>query len=50
MNIRLINVNGLTVQKQVEMNEMFFGEENDFNILCITETHHRWEKIHIDKN
>ena len=27
----------------------FLEKKNDFNILCITETHHRWEKIHIDK-
>ena len=43
--VRLINVNGLTVGKLQELEEKFLEEGGDYNIVCLTETHEKWERF-----
>ena len=43
---RIININGLTMSKYVDIEENFFRKE-EVNIVCLTETHKRVEDIYI---
>ena len=43
---RIININGLTISKFVDIEENFFRKE-EVNIVCLTETHKRVEDIYI---
>ena len=42
---RIININGLTMSKYVDIEENFFRKE-EVNIVCLTETHKRVEDIY----
>ena len=50
VKIQLINVNGLTRDKFVDLMEMSFRGERNYNVLCMVETHLRHEKFPIDVN
>ncbi|CAL4162554.1 unnamed protein product [Meganyctiphanes norvegica] len=50
IKIRLINVDGLTKVKYGELLDLFFKGKRNYNILCLTETHHNWERLYIDEN
>ena len=50
VKIQLINVNGLTRDKFVELMELSFEGERNYNILCMVETHLKYEKFPIDMN
>ena len=41
---RLMNVDGLTDGKLDIIKETFINKEKEYNIICMTETHHRYEK------
>ena len=45
LTIELININNLDKQKMGELEELFFGKGDEYRILCLTETHHKWKKI-----
>ena len=45
MYLRLLNVDGLSDKKATIIKEMFMNEEKEYNIVCMTETHHRYERI-----
>ena len=45
MYLRLLNVGGLSDKKATIIKEMFMNEEKEYNIICMTETHHRYERI-----
>ena len=48
MMIRLLNVRGLTEDKYLELCRLFFNEKGgEYNLVCLTETHHRVEKINV---
>ena len=48
IKIRLFNIRGLTIDKWVDMQKLFFnGKEK--NILCLTETHHKVERFVCNK-
>ena len=47
MAVELINVDGLTEIKLRELEEKFFINEEDYKILCIVETHHRWVRYDV---
>ena len=44
--VRLLNVEGLTEIKLRELEEKFFMNE-EYNILCLVETHHKWGRLEI---
>ncbi|CAL4150581.1 unnamed protein product [Meganyctiphanes norvegica] len=50
MEIKLINVDGLTNAKYGELMNLCFQGKRKLNILCMTETHENWGKFLIDKN
>ena len=50
VKIQLINVNGLTRDKFVELMEISFRGRRNYNVLCMVETHLRHEKFPIDVN
>ena len=43
----LINIQGLTKQKMTELEQMF---NSDCDILCLTETHQRYDKLLVDSS
>ena len=45
VNIRLLNVRGLTLDKWVEMQNKYYINNPEANILCLTETHHKTERF-----
>ena len=49
MYLRLLNVDGLSDKKATIIKEMFMNEEKEYNIICMTETHHIYERI-IERN
>ena len=49
MKLRVININGLTPDKYIEIEEEFYTKE-EINITCLTETHEKYEKIEPDRN
>ena len=44
--VRLLNVEGLAEIKLRELEEKFFMNE-EYNILCLVETHHKWGRLEI---
>ena len=46
---RILNVGGLNKTKLTLIKNAFFGEERVHNIVCMTETHHRYEKMDVSK-
>ena len=49
LKLRVININGLTPDKYIEIEEEFYTKE-EINITCLTETHEKYEKIEPDRN
>ena len=45
--VNLINTQGLTKQKLMELEKML---SSNCDILCLTETHQRYDKLDIDRN
>ena len=45
VKIRLINVQGFTDIKYLELKENFLGKGKEYNIICLTETHQKVEKV-----
>ena len=49
VQIKLINVDGLTDAKYGELINTCFQGKRKLNILCMTETHENWGKFLIDE-
>ena len=45
INIRLLNVNGISSPKYTQLEELFFGEGKGLNMLCLTEVKGRYDRI-----
>ena len=45
VSVFLLNIQGLTVHKWNEWQEMIGGYENDIRISMLTETQHKFEKV-----
>ena len=41
---RLLNVDGLNDRKLTIIKEAFLNKEKEYNVICMTETHHRYDK------
>ena len=50
INLRVMNVNGLNHNKYMNIEEEFFRNENEINIVCLTETHEKCEETDIHQN
>ena len=50
VKIQLLNVRGLSRGKYGELVDLCFRGERGYNILCLTETHHTYEKFVVDEN
>ena len=44
-----MNINGLSTDKYLDIEEQFYRTK-EVNIVCLTETHEKWENSDIDKN
>ena len=44
---RLLNVDGLNKKKLDIIKEEFLNKEKEYNVVCLTETHHRYEKQYV---
>ena len=45
INFKMINIQGLTKPKYIELEDMLNEEENNVNIIVVTETQHKIDKI-----
>ena len=50
INLRVMNVNGLNHNKYMSIEEEFFRNEHEINIVCLTETHETCEETDIHQN
>ena len=49
LKIRVMNINGLSTDKYLDIEEQFYRTK-EINIVCLTETHEKWEKSDVNKN
>lgn len=49
-NISLINIQGLTDIKVLELTDFINNKNNRCHMLCITETHHRYMRARFPKD
>ena len=47
VKIRLLNVQGFSDTKYIELKDRFLGGDKEYNIICLTETHQKTEKVKI---
>ena len=45
LGVRLLNINGFRKDKYAYIENLFFGKENEVNIVCLIETMHKYDKI-----
>ena len=49
IKIRLINIQGITDRKNLEIEETFFSNKEEYNIVCLTETQQKIDKIRVNR-
>ena len=47
VKIRILNVQGFSDIKYIELKDRFLGGDKEYNIICLTETHQKTEKVKI---